>query len=341
MAAPKTISKPLVSFVIPAYNAAPYLSACLDSIFAIPMNPDDYEIVAIDDGSTDETPQILARTAAEHNNVRCFRQQNQGQSVARNFGISQAQGEYVYFVDADDTLADAPEFPLPAVGDDGSPVDIIGVEVLSCGADGRVRPYCRQTFPYGQLFAPATRYLEGHNVLGIVYGYLFRRDFLRQAGLRFTPGIYHQDEEFIVRAFCAASSFLYAIGYTYIYYAREGSSIHTYTKERRERLMADMMTVISRLADLAATSPERTQVMRYKLAYMAADVLRLLVRQRHTPARVRETLSELRRRSLYPLSCPVRSLREWRFIALAVLTATERRVNWWIRHPKWAAAMRF
>lgn len=150
-------------------------------------------------------------------------------------------------------------------------------------SDGTQRRYCRQQFPIDEEFATCREYLKTHNVLGIVYGYLFRTSFIRQhAELRFTPGIYHQDEEFVIKAFCLGGSFVYKQGYTYIYYRHEGSSIHTFTKERKQRLMCDTMTVMQRLKDFGNTDVDIKKAMRCKMRWLSVDVVRLLIRQRHS-----------------------------------------------------------
>lgn len=86
---------PKISVVVACYNGARTLKACLDSLFK--LNYPDYEVILIDDGSTDATPQI----AKLYPNLRYFRQQNHGLSVARNTGIAMATGEIVAFTDAD------------------------------------------------------------------------------------------------------------------------------------------------------------------------------------------------------------------------------------------------
>jgi glycosyltransferase involved in cell wall biosynthesis len=89
---------PVVSVVIPAYNAARFLPDALDSVLAQTFR--DLEVLVIDDGSTDATPETLARYRSP---VRCIRQSNAGVSTARNRGIAEACGRYVAFLDADDT----------------------------------------------------------------------------------------------------------------------------------------------------------------------------------------------------------------------------------------------
>lgn len=89
-----------LSIIIPAYNAEGFIEKCIDSI--IDNNFNAYEIIVIDDGSTDKTPEILDRMAIQYCCMRVFHVNNGGVSEARNLGIEKAQGEYLAFVDADD-----------------------------------------------------------------------------------------------------------------------------------------------------------------------------------------------------------------------------------------------
>ena len=90
-----------LSIIIPCYNSEKYLERCLQSLIVQKGN---YEIIIIDDGSTDNTSIILDRYSV-HSNIKIFKQENKGVSSARNFGLKVAQGEYVLFVDADDFVS--------------------------------------------------------------------------------------------------------------------------------------------------------------------------------------------------------------------------------------------
>ncbi|MFA5145949.1 MAG: glycosyltransferase [Candidatus Omnitrophota bacterium] len=93
--------KELVSVIIPAYNCARYISEALDSVFYQTYR--DFEVIVIDDGSTDGTIDILKKYAAEHpGKMSCIYQKNSGPGKARNRGIKEARGEYVAFLDSDD-----------------------------------------------------------------------------------------------------------------------------------------------------------------------------------------------------------------------------------------------
>ncbi|KAA3295386.1 glycosyltransferase family 2 protein [Akkermansia sp. BIOML-A6] len=92
---------PFFSIVIPAYNVELYLQETLDSVYA--QTFDKYEIIVVDDGSTDGTPEMLARQNDPR--LRVIRQQNAGVSAARNTGIAAAQGTFIAFLDGDDIWA--------------------------------------------------------------------------------------------------------------------------------------------------------------------------------------------------------------------------------------------
>ena len=91
-----------VSIIIPVYNTAPYLCEALDSICNQTLK--ELEIIIIDDGSTDESPQIINEYAQNDFRIKFYQQPNQGQGVARNLGLQHATGEYIYFMDSDDIL---------------------------------------------------------------------------------------------------------------------------------------------------------------------------------------------------------------------------------------------
>lgn len=93
-----------LSFVVPVYNGEAYLSQCLDSLLAQDISRDSYEILCVDDGSTDGSGAILDAYQEAHPSIRVIHQENSGVATARNVGLTQAQGAYLWFVDADDLV---------------------------------------------------------------------------------------------------------------------------------------------------------------------------------------------------------------------------------------------
>lgn len=90
----------MVSVIIPVYNADLYIKKCLDSLIAQTFH--DYEIIIINDGSTDQTLSICEFYAKEDNRIKIISQLNKGQAIARNLGVEKAIGEFICFVDSDD-----------------------------------------------------------------------------------------------------------------------------------------------------------------------------------------------------------------------------------------------
>lgn len=90
------------SVIIPAYNCLTTLAKTVSSIQACGLP--DYEIILVDDGSTDGTSALCDRLSAENTDIRCFHQENQGVSAARNHGLDEARGDYVWFFDSDDLV---------------------------------------------------------------------------------------------------------------------------------------------------------------------------------------------------------------------------------------------
>ena len=93
----------MISIIVPIYNAEKYLPACLDSL--LNQTECDLQIVLVDDGSTDGSWSIAQKYAAKDNRIELIQQKHAGQSATRNNGLKHAKGEYIAFVDADDTIA--------------------------------------------------------------------------------------------------------------------------------------------------------------------------------------------------------------------------------------------
>lgn len=96
------MTAPKVSVIIPVYNGERYLGECLDSVLAQTLS--DFELIAVDDGSTDSTPELLRGYAARDGRIRIVRLGHSNAGRCRNVGLAQARGEYLSFLDADDTF---------------------------------------------------------------------------------------------------------------------------------------------------------------------------------------------------------------------------------------------
>lgn len=188
-----TDTQPVLSLVIPVYNVAPYLPACLDSLLR--LNPPPDEIIVVDDGSTDSCPEILASYAARLPQMRVVRQENGGLSAARNTGLALAKGKYLAFVDSDDVLApDAYGAALAA-----AEADDLDLVVLNGNYhfEGRQDDYPIYTDLQDRGVQTGSEWLierlEKRRLLHMVWLHVYRRDFLEANGFSFVPRLIHED----------------------------------------------------------------------------------------------------------------------------------------------------
>ncbi len=127
------MKQPLITVVIPVYNVESYIKECLDSIFAQTYR--NLEILAVNDGSTDQSRALLEEAAAKESRLTVLDKKNGGLSDARNFGIQHAHGEFICFIDGDDTISpDYVQVLYETIGEDG---DIAVCDMEYVYEDGR------------------------------------------------------------------------------------------------------------------------------------------------------------------------------------------------------------
>ena len=303
----------LLSFIIPAFNAEPYLKECLDSIYRLDMRGRGFEVIVVNDGSTDGTAQLLDAYVKTHANIMVISQENRGLSAARNAGMRQATGKYICFVDADDHLY-AARPPMDVL--EGKAIDILGVNILQKDRQGKRMPYRRYLPIYNKEYAPARAFMQGRNLMPCVVAYLFRREFLEREALTFTENIYHEDEDFTVRTFVQANSFMALNADWYERILHSGSITTTTDVEKQQRKLRDLVVILQKLDGMAQSDPELRACMQYKMDYLAVDMLRLLLHQRHSKAFRHEFVSAMRSLGYFPL----RWHREWKHILFNLYT---------------------
>lgn len=127
------MSEPAISVIVPCFNVAPYLPRSLESFLRQTWT--DFEIIAVDDGSTDETPQVLQSWALRDSRIRVVQQDNTGLYLARLSGIRHARAPWITFMDADDEVMPHHLEALRGGADDQTGVVVGGIVAVS--PDGR------------------------------------------------------------------------------------------------------------------------------------------------------------------------------------------------------------
>lgn len=237
----------MISVIIPAYNAGAWLPATVESVFA--QTCPDWELILVDDGSTDNTGALCDRYAAADSRIRVLHKDNGGPSSARNCGIEAAHGEWLTFLDTDDLLH--PEFlelMLRAATETDS--DAAGCEMM----EFHTASYSFGAIDYGNaprsVLDPVRAlemalYQTGDITSTMCSGIYAARLF---DNLRFTEGILYEDLDMFYRLMPRCRRIVRVGAGMYAYRQRPGSIIHSFTlkrldvlrvTERMERLVSD------------------------------------------------------------------------------------------------------
>ena len=245
------VRRPTLSIVVPVYNVAPYLAACLDSVLRQPFS--DYEVVLVDDGSTDASGSIAASYADRHRNFRLVRQANAGLGAARNAGVAEARGELLTFLDSDDQLpADAYSTMVSVLRRSRSDF-VVGM----LQRDDGVRQFAteRMRANHASLRVGVT-VPEMPRILADVFAVnkLFRRSFWDSAGMSFPVDLRYEDQPALTRAFLAARAFDVVPDTVYLWRIRDDKSSIT---QRRHDIadLRDRITTKRMSSSLVASAP--------------------------------------------------------------------------------------
>jgi len=128
------MSSPILSIIVPVYNAAPFLRDCIDSI--LNQTYTDFELILVNDGSTDESLEILKEYAVRYSHVKIINKPNGGVSSARNIGIEKAKSKFITFIDADDIIK--PTYLSNFSYDENLDYEIQGMELVYVGMEKKI-----------------------------------------------------------------------------------------------------------------------------------------------------------------------------------------------------------
>jgi CDP-glycerol glycerophosphotransferase len=232
---------PRVSVVVPVYNVASYLDACLESLAV--QTAGDLEVIMVDDGSTDESPAIAKRFAARDGRFRLVQQPNAGLGAARNTGLAHATGEFLAFVDSDDAVtANAYELLLAALDETGS--DFASGNVLRLSALGTAPvPFLAPAFERTRLRTHITRF-PGLRVDRTAWNKLFRRSFWDANGFRFPEGVLYEDTPVTLPAHYVARTVDVLREPVYFWRMREGGDLSITQRRTEPRALRDRVAAV-------------------------------------------------------------------------------------------------
>lgn len=197
-----------LTIIIPIYNVEKYVNGTLSSIYCQGADENQFEVIVVNDGTPDNSMEIVEEFADLHTNLSIINQENQGLSAARNAGLRVARGPYVWFVDSDDQIENDSLLNLLALLDDEDS-DILGFGITRVDEYGNFlsneKPFLskKDSFIYRKVFSGKCLYHRIHT--GLVQRYLYKTSFLKEKNLSFFPDIWYEDDQFNVRAFFFAN----------------------------------------------------------------------------------------------------------------------------------------
>lgn len=249
---------PLLSIIVPVYNTEKYLNRCLDSILAQDFT--DYELILVDDGSTDESGTICDRYAADYPQVHCLHQPNGGHTSARQSGVRISRGQYIAFADSDDWVSPVMYSNMCRAARETN-ADIVHCDFTA------VMPHktkvCSVPFPSGfydkqqltKTVYPGMIYFGTYFVFGIapnLWNKLFRRNILEKYLFRLPHDIVVGEDGPITYACMLEASSVYFCKEAYYYYRSNTSSVSHNIDAKRLSENHTMFDTYTQFIDLSA-----------------------------------------------------------------------------------------
>ncbi len=299
------------SIIVPVYNVERYLVKCLESI--LQQTYADFEVIVVNDGSPDESQKIIDTYALQYPaQIKAYVKENGGLSDARNYGIQQAQGEYLLFVDADDYIAPDLLAQLQAVVTCQQP-DLIRFHACTVSESGERGTVLTAPMISGQSGEKALERLIDHKeYFEPACFYAYRKAFWLEEGFRFAKGKYHEDfgliPEIIVKS--KVYTTLDAVGYYYV--QSQGSITRMVSPERDNQKAMDVMYHFDHLMEVANGFIRQAPLQSKFHSYLANSLINQI--DRVSGSAKATYLNEIRKRRVFDLLLAdnwKRKLKKW------------------------------
>lgn len=229
--------QPKISIIIPVYNAGNDLEKCLNSLVSQTLSC--LEIIAVDDGSQDESLQILQDFARRHPQLKVLSQPNGGPGAARQFGLQHASGDYIMFCDADDAYTpDMCAKMLQKIEEYNTDWGACDAQVAGSQSHARSRTKELTTSNHG-AYTP-----QNIPSLGMgLWCYIFRKSVIDKFSVCFPPFFYGEDAAFIAKYLYVSYSYFVLAEKLYIYNANEASLMGTISQAQGLKRLTDSIGV--------------------------------------------------------------------------------------------------
>lgn len=241
---------PLLSIIIPIYNAEKYLSRCITSIQSNTFS--DWELILVDDGSTDNSGDICDTFSKKDGRIKAIHQQNSGQSKARNNGMSQAHGQYITFVDADDEISKDVFSLNISYMENHLDVDFLQYPTIWNCNTSESRKDTTQSMTIRVFEDIFVSYYNNSPLNFSVWNKIFRHKTIK--GINFVSGRLYEDKLFLLEVIRKSKMVYLSQDGEYYYYKYPESSINRPTFLRRISWVESEYILLEEMYSLPSTS---------------------------------------------------------------------------------------
>lgn len=285
------------SLILPIYNVEKFLPDCLDSLLCQDISESDYEIICVNDGSTDNSASVVGRYMKSHSSICLIDKENTGVSASRNVGLSEAKGEYIWFIDPDDMIA------AKCLGNIYKELkkydaDIFEFQYINCDEECRFTPKSTEF------------HIDGYNKKGSSgSGWLSvcRASYLRNNSIKWNEKLsYGEDYLWSFQIKYRKHISIYTESALYIYRQRNSSAMHVRTKDKTEKHMNDMIY----LYELYGIEFKRCQregldqefmiSINHRQQLCAEAAMFYLMKLKYPRKKLKKEITNLREKKLYP-----------------------------------------
>ena len=293
--------RPDLSFIIPVYNVEQFLAKCLHSIINNDWLQIQYEIVIVDDASPDQSLNIALEFSKQYANIKVISQENKGLGGARNTGIKEAKGNYLFFLDSDDFLKPNKIQKIIQTALDYK------LDILEFGAERTDENYNfidRIFFKQDSQILDGLSYLAIYNFENSVCNKLYRKMFLIDNNIEFFEKTYIEDAPFNAEAFSKAKM-VKSLPITPVVFYQNRNSItrQKRTGENLRKFIGDSIKVTVKINEIAtlAKMPKAQVVLQERVAVFTSGIILMILKSEFTLFDKKKYINQLYDCNLYPV----------------------------------------
>ena len=286
-----------ISIIVPVYNVELYLERCILSIVGQNASEEYYELIVVNDGSTDRSRDILIKLHKKYPFIKIVDKPNGGLSSARNEGLKYAVADFIFFLDSDDWIAsDSLSFLLNWIEKYNADIYLFGINKT----DGQKSKPLISTLATNDKVLKTEDYLCANTLRSSAWQGLFSRELFIQSELTFKDGFISEDDDFTVRIFSIAKTVVCNNKIVYYYFQRKGSI--TKNKNLAKKQIDDKLIMHKELDNYIQNfQGKMRQGLQRKMNFLAIDIIRLLIRNNQDNQTIECALAELKSIGYYPL----------------------------------------